>query len=138
MKPMRTLPFVFLMFLASQYCLADTFLGAEFLSYKEARKKWGEMAFSGEKFKSALEKEKAPMAVNALKINAYVGKDMLQVRKDLGSPDSYFFSDTIFAYSILPFPGENKETWHLIFIPNEKLEKVKEIKIHKKCCYKMP
>ena len=35
----------------------------------------------------------------------------------------------------MPFPGEKKENWHLIFIPDEKLETVKEVKIHKKCCY---
>jgi hypothetical protein len=49
-----------------------------------------------------------------------------------------FFSDTIYAYKIMPFPGENKEKWHLVFIPDENLEKVKEVKIHKKCCYKSP
>ncbi|MCO5113476.1 MAG: hypothetical protein M9899_04810 [Bdellovibrionaceae bacterium] len=78
------------------------------------------------------------MAVDIIKRQLYVGEDMLQVRKELGTPDSYFFSDTIYAYKIMAFPGKNKENWHLVFIPDEKLEKVKEVKIHKKCCYKTP
>jgi hypothetical protein len=63
---------------------------------------------------------------------------MKLVRQELGEPDSYFFSDTIYAYKIMTFPGENKENWHLVFIRDEKLENVKEVKIHKKCCYKLP
>ena len=62
---------------------------------------------------------------------------MAKVRKEMGTPDSYFFSDTIYSYEITP-PEENKEQWQLVFIPDEKLEKVKEIKIRKKCCAKLP
>lgn len=116
---------------------SDTFWGAVFLDYKEAKKKWGDIEFNASKFKSADEKEKGAMAANAIKIKKFVGKDMLEVRKELGVPNSYFFSDTIFAYAITE-STENREAWHLIFVPDEKLEKVKEVKIHKKCCYKSP
>ncbi len=117
--------------------LADSFFGAEFLTHEQAKKKWSELEFYPSKFKLGTEKEKGAMAVYALKVSSFVGKDMLQVRKEMGTPDSYFFSDTIFAYQITQ-PEKNKESWHLIFIPDEKLEKVKEIKIHKKCCYISP
>lgn len=77
------------------------------------------------------------MATDAIKRNVYVGTDMLEVRKVMGSPNSYFFSDTIYAYKITE-PAANRESWQLIFVPDEKLEKVKEVKIRKKCCYKSP
>jgi hypothetical protein len=79
---------------------------------------------------------RAPMAVDIVIRQLYAGKSRKTVRSELGAPDSYFFSDTIYAYKIMPFPGEGKEIWHLVFIPDDKLEKVKEVKIHKKCCYK--
>ena len=60
---------------------------------------------------------------------------MKSVREELGDPDSYAFNDTVFAYRIMKFLGVGKENWHLIFLPDEKLELVKEVRIHKKCCY---
>ncbi len=116
---------------------ADTFFGATFLNFNDAKKKWGQKSFDPEKFKALSENTKGAMATDALKKKYYVGENMLTVRKKMGTPDSYFFSDTIYAYKITE-PDEGKESWHLIFIPDENLEKVKEVKIHKKCCYKSP
>ncbi|MBK8204400.1 MAG: hypothetical protein IPK68_19515 [Bdellovibrionales bacterium] len=48
----------------------------------------------------------------------------------------HIVGNQIYAYKIMPYPGEEKEIWHLVFIPDDKLEKVKDVKIHKKCCYK--
>jgi len=76
------------------------------------------------------------MAEEIIKNNRFVGKSRKLVRDELGDPDSYFFSDTIYAYKIMPYPGENREIWQFVFIPDERLEKIKEVKIHKKCCYK--
>lgn len=103
-----------------------------------AEKKWGSVALDKNIFHSGDLNQRAAMAVDVLKRNLYVGKEMKLVRQELGDPDSYFFSDTIYAYKIMPFPGDGKENWHLVFIPDENLEKVKEVKIHKKCCYKSP
>ncbi|MCB0367726.1 MAG: hypothetical protein H6624_20245 [Bdellovibrionaceae bacterium] len=124
-------------FILSSLCLGDSYLGSEFLTVKDAQKKWGISSFVGEKFKNASEKERGSMATDAIKRNVYVGTDMLEVRKVMGSPNSYFFSDTIYAYKITE-PAANRESWQLIFVPDEKLEKVKEVKIRKKCCYKSP
>lgn len=136
MKKIVTNIFLFLTFL-SLFSLADTYWGSEFLNIKEAENKWGVSAFVAKKFKQSTEKIKSSMAVDILRKKLYVGLDMLSVREDIGTPDSYYFSDTIYAYKITE-PGENKESWQLIFIPDEKLEKVKEVKIRKKCCYKLP
>jgi len=114
-----------------------TYFGSEFLTFEQAQKKWGRSKFNAEQFKSLAEKEKGAMATDALHEGAFVGRDMLEVRKEMGSPDSYFFSDTLFAYAISA-SAAGKESWHLLFIPDQKLEKVKEVRIHKKCCYKPP
>ncbi|NJL25503.1 MAG: hypothetical protein HC902_10245 [Calothrix sp. SM1_5_4] len=108
------------------------------MSISDADKKWGVLTLNTEQFKAGDLSKRAPMAVDIVKRSLYVGKSRKDVRRELGDPDSYFFNDTIYAYKIMPFPGENKENWHLVFIPDDKLEKVKEVKIHKKCCYKSP
>lgn len=115
---------------------ATSFIGAEYMSPEDAERKWGTLTLNQEQFKAGDLAKRAPMAVDIVKRSLFVGKNRKQVRGDLGDPDSYFFSDTIYAYKIMPFPGEKKEIWHLIFIPDDKLEKIKEVKIHKKCCYK--
>jgi hypothetical protein len=117
---------------------ADTFFQSDFMKPAQAEKKWGIKPLDKELFRTGDHSKRESMAVSIVKNNLYVGKPMKLVRQELGDPDSYFFSDTIYAYKIMPFPGENKENWHLIFVPDENLEKVKEVKIHKKCCYKLP
>ena len=117
---------------------ADTFFQSDFMKPDQAEKKWGIKPLEKDLFRKGDHAKREPMAVDIVKKNLYVGKPMKLVRQELGDPDSYFFSDTIYAYKIMPFPGENKENWHLIFIPDGNLEKVKEVKIHKKCCYKLP
>lgn len=115
---------------------ASGYLRAEFMSPKIAQEKWGSSPLNKELFKNGDHTKREAMAADIVSRKLYVGKPMKLVREELGDPDSYFFSDTIYAYKIMPFPGQNKEIWHLVFIPDEKLEKVKEVKIHKKCCYK--
>ncbi len=112
------------------------YFGTKFINIIDAEKKWGSITLNTKEFKAGNLSKRAPMAVDIIKRSLYVGEDRKNIRKSLGDPDSYFFSDTIYAYKIMPFPGENKEIWHLVFIPDSKLEKVKEVKIHKKCCYK--
>lgn len=117
---------------------ADTFFQSEFMKTSEAEKKWGSKVLDTNLFRVGDPGQRQSMAVDIIKKNRYVGKPMALVRKELGDPDSYFFSDTIYAYKIMPYPGEKKEIWHLIFIPDKNLQNVKEVKIHKKCCYLLP
>jgi hypothetical protein len=124
------------MFLSTAYALSGkAYINGTFLSLKEAKSKWGSVEFKASEFKKISERQKGSMAVNLLEKKSYINGPMSKVRAEIGAPDSYFFSDTIYAYEITT-PEENKEQWQLIFIPDDKLEKVKEIKIHKKCCYK--
>lgn len=124
--------------LFSVFTFADTFFQSDFMKPPQAEKKWGIKSLDKDLFRTGDHAKREAMAVDIVKKNLYVGKPMKLVRQELGDPDSYFFSDTIYAYKIMPFPGENKENWHLVFIPDKDLEKVKEVKIHKKCCYKLP
>ena len=127
---------IFILF--SVFTVADTFFQSDFMKPPQAEKRWGIKSLDKDLFRTGDHTKRESMAVDIVKKNLYVGKPMKLVRQELGDPDSYFFSDTIYAYKIMPFPGENKENWHLVFIPDENLEKVKEVKIHKKCCYKLP
>jgi hypothetical protein len=126
--------------LFSMYCalaFASTgYYRGYFMSLKDAQKKWGIKVLDKDLFKNGDHTKRESMAVHIVVNQTFVGKPMKLVRTELGDPDSYFFSDTIYAYKIMPYPGEGKEIWHLVFIPDDKLEKVKEVKIHKKCCYK--
>ena len=117
---------------------AEDFVGAQFMPQKEAKKKWGTVAFDAKSFKKSSEKTKGAMAAQAIEKGAFVGHDMLKVRDQMGDPDSYFFSDTIYAYMITSPAKPGQEAWQLVFIPDEKLEKVADVKIHKKCCYETP
>ena len=134
----NALVFVFISIVGLGIYTYANFFGAQFLSASEAQQKWKVVPLDKEKFRSGKIENRAGMAVQILKESKYVGEPMLKVKSDLGRPDSYFFSDTIFAYKIMKFPGKDIEEWHLVFIPDEKLEKVKEVKIHKKCCYESP
>lgn len=129
--------FIFSIFcLFCAYTLAESYYKADYLKISDAEKKWGLSKLDAKVFKSGDLTKRAPMAVDIVKMQKYVGKSRKIVRNELGDPDSYFFSDTIYAYKIMPYPGEGKEIWHLVFVPDEKLEKIKEVKIHRKCCYK--
>lgn len=129
---------IFIIVATSGLFAAKQYFGADFMDLKTAKKKWGVKTFESSQFKSKNYSARAPMAVDIVQRSLFVGKGRDTIRQELGDPDSYFFSDTIYAYKIMEFPGANQENWHLVFIPDENLEKVKEVKIHKKCCYKKP
>lgn len=120
------------------HSFAEEFFGAKFMSPKEAKTKWGSASFDAKNFKSSSENEKGAMASLAVERKAFIGQDMLKIREQVGEPDSYFFSDTIYAYMITSNVKPKQESWQLVFIPDEDLKKVKDVKIHKKCCYKTP
>ncbi len=120
-------------------CLAgEEYFQAKFISLSDAEKKWGNTKFDLIRFKTASAAQRAPMAVDIVKRRLYVGLDRKKVRDELGEPTGYFFSDTIYAYQIEEYSESKKEAWQLVFIPDEDLRKVADVKIHKKCCYETP
>lgn len=138
MKFIKIIFFIFTTIITTVYFCWAQYYAAKFMDITTAEKKWGVKKLDQNLFRTDDPSKRASMAVDIVKRKLYVGKSRKSVRQELGDPDSYFFSDTIYAYKIMPFPGANKENWHLVFIPDENLEKVKEVKIHKKCCYKSP
>lgn len=131
-----TLAFFILITTMSIFVIAYSYSIAneKFLTVKQAEKKWGILSFDAKKFTTLSEEKKGAMAVDLVKQKKYVNSLRQDVIKEMGDPDSYFFSDTILAYKITR-REKNKEQWHLIFIPDDKLERVKEVRIHKRCCY---
>jgi hypothetical protein len=117
---------------------AEIYVGATFISVKEAKIKWGQKALVNEVFRRSKPEDRAPMAVDAIEKNAFKGKRVAEIREALGDPDGYFFSKSILAYLIQSYSKHKKEAWQLVFIPDDNLEMVKEVRIHKKCCDPLP
>lgn len=98
--------------------LAANYFKAVFMDIKVAEKKWGREVFNAEGFKIADSKKKSAMAVDLILSKKFVGKSILNdVRRELGRPDKYFFSDTIIAYEIESLEDPKSESWEIVFIP---------------------
>jgi len=130
---MKELILLFGLLLYSAFSLQEYFI-----SVKDAKTKWGVESFNSEKFKS-FESEpikRASMAVDLLINQKLKGQKMSDIIKLLGPQDGYFFSDAILAYKIQIPDKSSNESWQLLFIPDDVLLNVKEIKIHRRCCGK--
>jgi hypothetical protein len=115
----------------------DSYVQGEFMSLEQADKKWGHALFSEEQFKKATPDKRASMIVGLVRSKKLENASLDTVRKLLGPPDGYFLDDTIPAYLLgTRKPGQKKDIWQLVLIPNEERAQVIEIKIHKNCCYK--
>jgi hypothetical protein len=114
------------------------FFQAQFMSLEEVKKKWKAEPFDSNKFKNGSPAVRASMASEIIERKLYVGHSRKKVREELGDPDGYFFSDTIYAFQIQEYSESKKESWQIVFIPDEDLTKVKEVRVHKKCCYDTP
>jgi hypothetical protein len=130
--------FIFLIFFHTPVATADgEYFRAVFMPLEAAQKKWPSKIFSAIEFKTGSPATRAKMAVSAIKSQIFKGDGILSVREKLGTPDGYFFNDTVLAYQIELWTEAKKESWQLVFVPDEQ-NKVKEVKIHKKCCYQEP
>ena len=134
---MRLICLLLVLFVSSGNGYAE-YYKAVFMDIDQAQKKWGISKFSFEKFKNASAEKRAPMAVDLVKNKKLIGKDILFLRKQLGEPDGYLFSDAVIGYLIQPVDKENKDSWQMVLIPNKEHTKLSEIKINKKCCFKKP
>lgn len=100
---------LFVLFESLNLAKAESFWQSEFMPIDVAEKKWGITPLNIARFRAGALDKRASMAVDILKRALYVGQSRKKVREELGDPDSYFFSDTIYAYKIMPFPGAEKE-----------------------------
>ena len=106
------------------------------MSDKEAQKKWGNVEFNAEKFKTGDSNLRASMAASLVSKKALVGTALADIYNKLGPSTGYYFSDMIPAYAIGDLSHGRKETWQIILIPDRNSKIIEKIKIHKKCCAK--
>lgn len=115
----------------------DSYVQGEFMTVERAEKKWGRAPFSEEKFRKANPNQRAAMVSGLIRSKKFENAAIDVIRSTLGPPDGYFQDDTVPAYLLgTRKPGEKKEVWQIVLIPDEERTKVIEIRIHKNCCYK--
>lgn len=129
-KIFPVISFILFIFLGS-FSLARHFWRGETLSQERVGARWGQSLFLVEKFRSASESERAKMAASLLKNQSqFIGKDPTEIRKKLGDPDGFYFSDLFPAYIIQSAHTSKEEAWQIVFLLDTK-EKVSEIVVHK-------
>ena len=120
----------------SSHTLSETFLQKQhFMRLSTIEKKWGKKKFNLKKFKSSSFEDKAKMTANLIKSKAYIGKPLSKVFSDLGHSTGYFSNDSIPAYAIGNIHEKPDELWQIVFLPERDSQKVKDVKVHKKCCH---
>jgi hypothetical protein len=108
----------------------------EYMTAEKAGEKWGTTSFNFNEFKKGSSLVRASMASNLIKSKILVNKPLKDIRTLLGNYTGYYFSDLIPAYAIGDLNPNRTETWQIVLIPDSDSKVIKEVKIHKKCCYK--
>lgn len=124
------LPLIFAFILS-----AFAFIRGETLKAKDVENRWGKEKFSAEVFKQASIQQRSKMAADLLKNQKqFFGKDAVEVRKSLGDFSGHYFSESYPTYLIEKGSEIHPESWQLVFLIDRN-SKVKEIVVHKNCCY---
>ena len=94
------------------------------------KKKWGYDTFYIEKFRAGNYQIRASMVADLLqRKNEFTNLNVVDIKKQLGSPDGYFINEASPTYII----ESDEHTWQLVFqIYNNS---VTDIFVHKSCCY---
>lgn len=101
-----------------------------FMSFSEAKKRWGEDPFDAELFKNGDESARAKMALSIVKNpTVFIGKTAPELRQMLGSQTGYYRFDMNPAY-LISRDEEGEDTWQLLFLLDRNY-KIKTVKIHK-------
>lgn len=124
---------IVLIFISVGY--AQHFWRGEEMSLSRIEKKWGQGNFSAEKFKIGDKQARANMAYSLIKHKKYIGKNILEIREDLGDFDGYYFSDVYPAYLINEPVTKGDDVWQIVFLL-DKNKLVSSVIVHKNCCYK--
>lgn len=113
---------------------AQPFFGGKTMKKSEVQKKWGSEKLDFEKFKNGGREIKAKMAFSILMDKTFIGKSIDYIREKFGPPDGFYFIDIYPSYIIQEGTSSKEETWQIVFKLNEKYE-VREVIVHKNCCY---
>lgn len=116
------------------FAATDHFWGGKTLPLEEIGKRWGKIELDTETFRNGNERMRASMAYSLVKNQKqFKDKFVLDIRKEFGSPDGFYFSDTFPAYLIQTAKSKNEEAWQIVFLL-DKDRKVQKIIVHKNCC----
>ncbi len=88
----------------------------EFMSTKDAEKRYGTSPFSSQKFKQGSVHERSLMAVDLVKGRKFIGKKPEDVRDQLGAYTGHFWNDNIPTYIIEEGWNKGADTWQLVFL----------------------
>ena len=99
------------------------------MNIKKAEQLWGKEKFDIKTFQAGDYKIRAKMVVDLISSDHYIGKPFSDIKKDLGSHDGYFENDAIPAYILTE--KNSKVVWQLVFIPDDKWEKIRIVEIRK-------
>lgn len=126
--------FIFVAMLSSPALAAGHFWRGTTIGLSEVGKRWGTGEFDATQFKSGGEKLRSTMAHAILKSKkVFVGTHVLDLRKQLGDPDGFYFTDVVPAYLIQRAKADGQESWQIVFLLN-KQRTVEDIIVHKNCC----
>jgi hypothetical protein len=100
----------------------------------EAEKKWGRFQFDEKQFRKASTEVRAKMAADLAEKNPYIGTRPEDIKAKLGEFTGYYWKHRVPAYLIEEGWQKKSDTWQLVFILDSN-GLVKEVKIHKNCCY---
>lgn len=120
--------------LAGLSLYAQPFFGGKTMKKAAVQKKWGAEKLDFEKFKNGSYEIKSKMAFSIMSDKSFIGKPIEFIREKLGTPDGYYFIDIYPAYIIQEGTNSKEETWQIVFKLNEKFA-VREVVVHKNCCY---
>jgi len=131
---MRHLITILIILFSSLIIFAQQFIFGKTLSPVAVKKKWGQMEFNAEKFRNSEYEVKAKMAFEIMRDKKIRGMDIDEVKSIFGEPEGYYRSDIYPAYIIQSAKTRSEETWQIVFLLNEKY-KVRDVVVHKNCCY---
>lgn len=104
------------------------------MSLKEVGDRWGKADLNIEKFREGDSAARSTMAYSILKKKKeFKGKFVLELRKELGDPNGFYFSDVFPAYFIQEGKTRQDETWQIVFLLDQSRH-VEDIIVHKNCC----
>lgn len=106
----------------------------EMMDPSAAAKRWGNIKFDIEKFKTGSLDLRSKMAADLVSSRPFVGMTNEEVKGKLGAFTGYYWSHRFPAYLIEEGWKEHKDSWQLVFLVNRE-NKVVDVKIHKNCCY---
>jgi hypothetical protein len=106
----------------------------EFMDAAEAQRRWGSRAFESKAFKEGDMATRSQMAASILKTQPFVGQDVNVLRESLGTQDGFYRMDMFPAYLIQTAQSRKDESWQILFRLGSEY-RIKDVKIHKNCCY---